>query len=383
MAAWEAANPALARIAGAAGFDHLFSTWWFLAVLGLFAAMLIVALAGMVRTVLRRSASPVPHRVVAGVTLSEIGQRAEAAGYRRRAGSEDRPRYVRNAAGAYAPSVLHLGMLVAVVAGIAASALTSRAVLDLSEGEVHAPGDEYLATEANVLGMVPDLGMPVRFDGVRAESWPNGELKAITAQVSLLEAGEWVAYATSVNEPLRYGGNTVYVQPADFGDAAFLIVTAADGASYRLRMEFPHLEEGEAGYASVAIGGETALHGRWDPHGVKGTDLIALRPDSDAAAEPVPLAQGAPVQVGEYMVELASTGQWARFIIVRPYAISALFAGFAIIAAGSLMLYLYVPRELVLEEDGGMVRYGWRAARFGASYLGERDAIVGIGGGEA
>lgn len=382
MAAWESAHPALARVAKVTGFDHLFSTWWFLVALAVFAVILLIALVDMVRAVLGRHAALVPHGSVENATLSEIGGRAEAAGYRRRRGSGDRLRYVRHDAGAWGATVLHLGMLVALTAGLAASAMTSRAVLDLSQGESRTPGDAYLAVEPNVFGEEPDLGVPVRFDGVLTESWPSGEIKAMTAMVSLLEKGEWVPYSSSVNEPLRYQGNTVYVQPADFGEAAFLLVTTASGTTHRLRMEFPHLEEGEAGYSSVAVDGRTVLHGRWDPHGVKGEALLALRPDADASAMPVSLSEGAPVQVGEYTVELVSTGQWARFIIVRPRAIGVLFAGFAIIAAGSLMLYLYVPREIVLEEADGMIRYGWRAARFGASYLCERDAILGDDGGE-
>lgn len=383
MAEWEAANPGLSHIAGVAGFDHLFSTWWFLSVLGVFSVMLLAALWGMIRAALGRAEALVPRTAVPQATLSEVKQRAEAAGYVARRAPAGMFRYVRRDAGAWAPAVLHLGMLVAVVAGLVASALTSRAVLDLSQGEVHAPGDAYLAAEADIFGNVPDLGSPVRFDGVRTDSWSNGELKTMAASIAMFEDGEWITHTSSVNEPLRYRGHTVYVQPADFGDAAFLVVTDPDGVERRLRMEFALVQGSDVAYGAVAIDGETVLHGRWDPRGVRGEDLLALRPDADPSADPVPLSEGAAVTVGRYAVELVSTGQWARFIVVRPRAVGVLFAGFAIIAIGSLMLYLYVPRELVVEEADGVVRYAWRAARFGASYLHERDAIIRPPGGGA
>jgi hypothetical protein len=41
------------------------------------------------------------------------------------------------------------------------------------------------------------------------------------------------------------------------------------------------------------------------------------------------------------------------------------------------MLYLWIPRMLVVEPAEGGVRYQWRSARMGRAYLLERDFILG------
>lgn len=379
MAQWESANPSLARIALPLGLDRLFSSWWYLAALALFSAMLLPAVVRMLRASWRsRSAGPAARTVRPGVRTETVAARALALGYRERQGCTGERRFVRHGIGVWAPAVLHLGMLVALLAALAAGALTSRAVLDLAEGEVRVPGDPYLTTETGLLGGVPELGVPVRFDGVTTASWPDGSLRSIEAVLSMPdEAGAWKAYTSAVNAPLHYAGHILYAQPAAFGDAAFLKVMGPGGAEHLLRMDFAHAPADTARYASVSVDGERILHGRWDPHGVKGSVLLALRPESDPSAQPVALAEGKTVRVGQYDVTLAGMRQWARFIVVRPRAIGVLFGGFGIIAAGSLMLYLWVPRELVVRDDTAGVRYGWRVPRLGRAYLSERDAILG------
>lgn len=381
MASWEVDNPALAGASRALGLDALFSTWWFLVALGVFSLMLLVATARMAvearRAIVGQAVAP--HTTVPCVSADEMAERARTAGYHELRGTADGVRvFMRHRWGLWGPTVLHAGMVVALLAALAASALTSQAVLDLSEGEVRAPGDDYLVTEFDVLGRAPEIGRAMRFDGASTETWPDGSLKSVTATLSVLEGDAgWVAYQSSPNAPLSLHGHTIYVLPGDFGDAAFLAVTAADGTEYRLRTEFTFVPEGEAGYAQVVPAGVPVIDARWDPHGVRGPAALSLRPAGDSGAEPVAVAAGETVEVGDYTVTLVGMAQWMAFRIVRPYAIGVLFLGFGIIGLGSLMLYLWVPRELVIEPSADGVRYGWRAARMGRTYLVERDAILG------
>jgi cytochrome c biogenesis protein ResB len=382
MASWEADNRVLVGITRALGLDHLFSTWWFLTALGVFALAMSIATVRMAAGAYRATDGPsvVPHAMVVGGSVDEVVERARAGGFRERRRTRAGLRVlVRHPLGLWGPTVLHAGMLVALLAALAASALTSQAILDLSQSEVRSPGDEYLVTESDVLGRVPELGRSVRFDDAKTETWPDGSLKSVTATLSISGDDDgWVAYTASPNDPLHLDGHTIYVLPGEFGDAAFLIVTAPDGAEYRIRTEFRFVPEGEAGYAQVAPAGVPVIDARWDPHGVRGPVALSLRPAGDDEAEPVTVAPGETVEVGEYSVALVGMAQWMGFRIVRPYAIGVLFFGFGIIGLGSLMLYLWVSRELVLEQTTDGVRYGWRAARMGRTYLAERDAILGV-----
>jgi cytochrome c biogenesis protein ResB len=380
-AAWQTANPRLAAVVVAAGLDHIFSVWWFVTVLGVFGISLAIATTRMCRTAwraLRRTTDIPLHTLRADLPIAEVCERAVEAGYREKATDGDRRVFVRHAIGYWAPAVMHGGMLLALVAAAVASAFSSRALLDLTQGEVWEPGDAYYATDTGVFGSVPELGKMIRFDAMDVATWDNGELESVTARLSLGdENDEWVAAVSSVNTPLRLGGYTLYVRPDQFGDAALVLVTTPEGVTTPMRISFPFAGSGAVSYTSVYLDGQVVLDARWDPSGVRAANPLAFRPPGDDASVPVTLAQGDVVSVNDLTVEYVSDAQWARFIIVKPHAIGVLFLGFAIIGLGALMLYLWIPRMLVVEPAEGGVRYQWRSARMGRAYLLERDFILG------
>lgn len=380
LEAWRAEHPSLAGIAAALGLDAVFSTWWFLAILGVFVVSLGIATARMIADAVERTrvgAAPLTTHVP-GLSVEDAVGRAHVLGYRGRVDADGTAVLWRHRAGVWAPAVMHAGMVIALAAAAASSALTSRAVLDLSAGEVFGPGDAYLVTERGAFGGVPELGAPLRLDDLATETWPSGELKTLTATLSVQDdSGRWRAYRSTANDPLTVFGHVVYVQPGEFGDAAYLVVTDLAGASHPVRMEFGFAGPGEVAYSGVAIGGAPAIDGRWDPDGVRSDRPLALRPAGDGGFEPITLAEGDVASVGGYSVEFVARGEWARLIVARPYATSVLFAGFGVIAVGSLMLYLWVPRRLVLGRERDGVRYAWWAPRIVQGYRAEIDEIVG------
>jgi cytochrome c biogenesis protein ResB len=382
---WQERYPGIARIAFALGFDRIFSSWWFLAVLAVFGVALAVATWRMAGAAWRSrtGATLQPRTVVPHANPDDIAARALGAGYGQRVAAGERRVFVRHAAGLWAPTVLHVGMLLALTAGLIALTFGSRAIVDLSVGEVREPGDPYVIVEGGGLAQDPDVGRPMRLDAIDAELSSAGSLTDVAATLSVEnDAGQWVPYVARVNEPLRVMGHTIYVQPGDFGDAAFLVITTADGAEYRVRMEFYNALPGEVVYSTADISGFPVLDGRWDPHGVRGSEPLALRLAGDEGTQPVSIAPGQTAQVGDLSVHYAMAGKWARLVVSRAVAIELVFLGFAIIGLGSLMLYAWVPRELVLVETADGVRYAWRAARMGRSYTAERDSILGLTGGE-
>ncbi|MBN1192625.1 MAG: cytochrome c biogenesis protein ResB [Coriobacteriia bacterium] len=378
--AWRADNPLLADAVALLGFDRVFSTWWFSAVLVVFLFALSVATWRMAVAASRRFRGGVraPVDAVEGTTFDEVATRARAEGFRELRLGGELSVWRRHGVGIWAPTVMHAGMVVALLAAIAISAFSSSAVMDLSAGEVFEPGSEFLLVWPALTGSTPDFGTAFRLDDVLVETWPTGDLKVLTILMSLMdESGTWTEYESSANAPLRVRGHTIYVQSGEFGDAAFLVVTDATGVTHPLRMEFTFVREGETGYSDVAIGGEPVIDGRWDPYGLRGEKVLALRPAGDETTVPVLLAEGESAQVGELHVEFVARGEWARLIVTRSSGIAILFGGFAIIGLGAMMIYLFVPRELVLARTSEGLRYSWWAPRMGRSYLPELDRILG------
>jgi hypothetical protein len=307
-----------------------------------------------------------------------ILERARAAGYRDCASADGRHVLARHRIGIWASAVLHVGMLVSLVWAALMLGLTRGAIADFSQGEVREPGAAYYAVED--IEDPPEVGVPWRLDRVEATTWPAGGMKEVSAALSFLaEDGTWRQRTSSVNSPLRIDGIMVYVQPFEFGDAALLRFVDAAGDEHRIRMEFYFAEPDEAVYADAPyLIGDVAIEGRWDPHGVRDTKPLGLRPAGESGVEPVTLAPGETAVVAGMTVEFVDTAQWARLIVQRSPSAIPLFLGFAIIGIGSLMLYAWVPRELVLEVTDDGVRYSWHAARMSRAYLPERDAILGL-----
>lgn len=385
IAAWKAAHSAFAPIVDLLGLDRAFSTWWFLATLALFALSLGIATTRMWRAALRRARgedmSPRTH--VPGLTFDEARERALALGYRSvrggaGSGAATAIRLVRHRMGWWGSTVLHVGMLVVIVAGLVSAALTARAVVDLSQGEVWSPGDPFLAEETGPFAAPADPGHAIRFDSATTTAWPTGELKSLTIELSLATAsGAWQPATTSVNRPLRANGHIIYASPGEFGPAGFVVLRGPGVPEARLRLEFPFVPRGSAGYTDIQPDGWPRIDARWDPDGVRGEKLLAMRLLDDAGTEHrVELDPAETGELGPYTAEFEIEGQWARLIVVRPVGVWLLFLGFAVIGIGSLMLYLWVPRELVLEHHPAGVQYSWRAARMPRSYAGERDEII-------
>ncbi|MHB1135883.1 MAG: cytochrome c biogenesis protein ResB [Coriobacteriia bacterium] len=377
---WQSKNPLAARIADAFGLYAIFSSWWFLTALAIFAVVLGVATVRMLRDAWHasRSSGRGPRTLLAGAETSRILERARSAGYRDRSASGDRHVLTRHGIGMWASAVLHVGLLLSLVWAALMLAYTRGAIADFSQGEIREPGAPYYSVEDPE--MLPEVGVPWRFDGMETTIWPTGSLKEASASLSFLkDDGTWRQRTSSVNYPLRINGNTIYVQPFQFGDAALLRIVDGAGTEHLMRMEFYFVEPGEVTYAEEPLTiADTAIEGRWDPSGVRDAKPLGLRPAGDDTATPITLVPGETATVADMTVEFVDTAQWARFIVQRSPSAIPLFLGFAIIGLGSLMLYIWIPRELVLKATDEGVMYSWYAARMSRAYLSERDAILGL-----
>lgn len=382
-AIWQQKNPLVARIADALGLYAIFESWWFLAALAIFAVVLAIATVRLIRIAwtLWRGPGREPRTLLRGASAGPIIERAQEAGYRTRPGSSSRSVFSHHRIGIWASSVLHVGMLLSLVWAALLLGTTTGAIADFSLGEVREPGMAYYAVED--AADPPELGVPWRFDGMDVTTWSSGVLKEVSATLSFFDGNAWVERTTSVNHPLRIHGHTIYTQPDEFGDAVLLRIIDTEGAEHRIRVDFYHVEDGYTTYTDGAyIIDGTSIEGRWDPHGVRGPKPLGLRPAGDSAAEPVTLAPGETAEVAGLTIQFVGTAEWARFIVQRSPSVVPLFLGFAIIGLGSLMLYAWIPRELVLEEADDGVRYSWHVARMSRAYMSERDAILGIASGE-
>lgn len=382
---WGAARPTVAGIVSALQLDRIFSSWWFLLGLMLFLLSLSTATMRMLRDSWRKYAATdvVPRTASGDTSAGELAARAVRAGYREVPAGPGIRRFARHRPGWWGVALMHLGMVVALVAAIVSAAFDTHAIVDFSVGETYEPGGELLYEESGVLGGPPDLGAPIRLDAIDAELWPSGEVRFLEATVSILRDGRWETHTISANDPLSTSGHAIYVAPGEFGEAAFVDLSGEALPEKRVRFEFPVVADDGLGYTEFQPEGWPLIQARWDPSRTRGDKLLALRYEDAGTTRQVLLDEGETGALGPHQATFAIEGQWARLIIVKPVAVNVIFAGFGVIALGSLMLYGWVPREFVIAEDDEGVRYGWRAARMPWAYRDELDAILGGEGEDA
>lgn len=196
--------------------DHAYSSVWFVGLLGLFTANLVVCTLSRFSPKWRRLARPSvredPARVRAmrwnaamekKVPMDKVFEAAAGllseARYRVRSSREGERAFLlarRNSLGWLGPDIVHLGLLVVLGGGIASGLLATRSSLALTEGETAA---------------VPRAGFSVRLDRFETEYYPGGGVKDWKSALTVIDGGGPAAAGTiEVNHPLRYRGFNFY-----------------------------------------------------------------------------------------------------------------------------------------------------------------------------
>jgi cytochrome c biogenesis protein len=209
----------------ATGFTDMFNSWWFLALLFLFATNLIVCSLERLPRVWKIVKEPITslseeqlqamtpkHEVLIRGSIEKAGQRAQAAlkavGFRNAFLREQGVTQVYAEHGRYSRFgvyITHLSILLILIGGVVGMRFGFNGHLNLLEGTSSA-----IAYKAN--GQEVLLGFEVRCDDFEVSFYPDTERpKEYKSVLTVLEQGRVVlSQEISVNSPLRYKGITFY-----------------------------------------------------------------------------------------------------------------------------------------------------------------------------
>jgi cytochrome c biogenesis protein len=201
---------------GALQLTRLYHSFWFLALLGLFAVNITICTLERLGPKYRRAFSPRVESDPKGLLALKINARAKRSAPATEAAAEVRKllegaRYrVRQAAdgprvhllgrkkvwGLFGSDVVHVGLLVILAGGIISGQASIRADLSMAEGETKS---------------APKADFAVRLDKFTTEYYPDGSVKAWKSDLTVLEADKPVLSQTvAVNHPLTYKGYSFY-----------------------------------------------------------------------------------------------------------------------------------------------------------------------------
>lgn len=394
LARWHSANAWAMPAVDALGLDRVYSSWPFLVLMAVFTASMALATWDMVRLAWKRWSGATRSAGVRydGVAVDEAASRARARGYRLAGTNADGDtRYVRYRFGHWGTSLLHVGMLLAIVSSGAMALTDQRGITQLVVGDSIAPGSRWLAKDAGVVTGTLVLPGAVRLDGVAPTYWPNGELKQVATTITLDATGTAPAVRRlSINDVVDFQDVRVY-QGKEFGDAFALLWRSAAGTETRsVPFIAAPVQAGKASYLNEdVVGIPYTIKYKYVPD-ERGGSLFPLDPRlsirvlrDQADVSRISLKKGESARIGApgggvWTVTFVDTRRWSELIFVRHFGVQGVFLGFIVIMVGASFIYAFAPREITLRDAPGGGRMWVRAARFSAEYREQSALIAGV-----
>ena len=420
-----------ARYGGLAGLftglrlTSLYRSWWYLALLFLFAVNTVVCTLTRLGPKWRRAFGPARDMDAKALSAMRPGVRfrlpgplpearaSVAAALRARhyvLGESARDGKVavlarKKRLGWFGSDVVHLGLLVVLAGGLASGLGGRRSDLALREGQTSG---------------VPGAAFQVRLDKFETEYYPRGGVKAWKSTVTVVEGGAAVlTRIVKVNEPLRYKGYSFYQSayglnweaarlgleihkpgdpavaktvsvevgertPVDDPDITGILVrrfvpdfVIGEGNQVRSRSEAPN---NPAALVEAWKGGERVF-ARW---------IFARYPDfgqDHAAGMKTQMRPGAEAEPGAGSPGLAivlktyAAAPYSVLEAAKDPGVGLIWLGCALVTAGFFLAFYWPPREIrvVLEEAQGRVELaaGGQAAKSRDPFQAEFDALFG------
>ncbi|MDZ4167523.1 MAG: cytochrome c biogenesis protein ResB [Coriobacteriia bacterium] len=376
-------SPELASLLATLGLDDIFGSAVFAVVLALVLVAAAAAMVHQARIVWRRTFRHAVPRSQTTFTTDRPPAEVVAAVRSHRylfAGTVlGHGHYLRQPWGLWGGLLLHVGLVVALGAGVLVIGTERRAVADLAVGEVLEPQGMWLYEAGGRLSSPLVLDAPLALESTDPTFWPNDELRQILSVLVIFEDAAEETVTIEVNRPVRRGG-LVYYQDQAVGHT-FLLEVARDGVAERIRADVPWPpDRATSSHADVALetGAVLQLRSSLDDSAVSmiGVPAVVVRHAlGEERSEVATLTVGVPVMVGPVSVTLVDTLRWTRIIVVRNHGIGVLFAGFFMIFFGSVLIYMTAPREVYVAGSETETVVIWRAFRFRESVIEEYETL--------
>ncbi len=385
---WYEGAPLVATLIQAVGLNHIFATWWFLALAVYFVTLLLLSTWDQGMKALNRCRTPAAgsggewHELRIPLESFETALRSH--GYRpgRRDGVSRQYRKCR--AGNWGNCLLHLGMTVSILFAFVYLLSEQRSLVRLLQGETRPRHDVTLSETTGLLAAPLEYPALLRLERVIPEYWENDVLKTMTAHLSFADSSgreEQVKVEANYKKPFR--NKLVYLSPT-FGNAFQLVFLRKDGqyVNQTLFMATPARRD-IADYATVPLSGEgitvKAKYYADEKHSslISNNPLLTLRLfDGNRFLGERQFHTGDSGVIGPYVILLRSTKTWVDLMFEGSFGTMGIFTGFFIILTGALFIYFLTPRSIDLRRRGEEWEMIWSAARFKDMYREEKEMIV-------
>ena len=219
MERWVKDHPLLAPLSGEFGFDHVYTTPWFAALLFVFLFSLVLSTIEQIKTSIKKTFG---HGVLSGGRNLKVDAPADKIktaitrlGYFRVAGKEGVSRFVKHPWGYWGNVLLHLGIMLLIASSLIVVLFEKRGLLNVENNGIFS--GRFILPEA------------VMLDRVSPEFWGSDSLKDLKTTISFSDPqGKTKRYELGINHTVDFMGLRVY-QDHNFGHAFFITLTEREG----------------------------------------------------------------------------------------------------------------------------------------------------------
>ncbi len=368
--AWSESYPVLSKIASFTGFDHVYTSWWFLVVFGvLFANMSLITwdLAGRMRIKARglhRFGPDMPDYFSMG-RFSHAGWGSFESALRKRrynVSSTAGEIYARKGwLGIWGGTILHVGLVVMLSGAVLSGLFRCSGYVEVGEGQGFMDtADVYIQRSSGplFLGHRPEVGIVVK----DIQEQRLGKIMKVESTLELMENGvPVVSKRVLMNDPLYYRGMKVF-QSRNAGPAVLFGVSGhavpVPFAGY-VNLKY------SSGQETLSVFPLTGTPFQGKLTYMSGSEVVELElHEKDKLLHQGEMKKGQSIHVRDYTITFAGINKWSGIILVYDWAVPIVFAGFALVIAGIAVMGLFDPREIwaraVEGESGKIVEIvGW------------------------
>ena len=354
MAQWLSAHPTLAYLVKSAGFNHVYTSSWFLILTAvLFSNLTIITWQLAQRTWIKSKGL---HRFTAQgpdyLTLATLPNAtglitAFEKGLRRKKynlikiGGELYGR--KGWPGIWGGTLLHLGLVVILVGAICSGMSRFSGYLELGEGqEVIDSPKSYQQSDSG-----PLFGGDNHKNRLILKSISKEENGLLTVPLAVLTVkNRWTSVTETIrpNLPLDFQEMRIFLGQQS-GPALLFSVIGPTG----LDNGFVNLQPGQGGpiISQFTIAGTTMQAQVEYTEGIE-TINIEIR-EKEALIYQGPLSLRQSLRIQGYNLVFIDIRKWAGFLVVYDWAVPIVFAGFWMAVAGVLLMAVFDPREVWLQ----------------------------------
>ncbi|HEX9015989.1 MAG TPA: cytochrome c biogenesis protein ResB [Chloroflexota bacterium] len=403
-AQWVRANPSIAWLARLVSLDSLYSSWWFLALFAMLYLNTLACTLPQFRAAYRRTSRlpelslpalfPANAEFPLASTTAEALDTAALVLRRRGLKVETRSDGVAASKGSLAPwgsPLFHLGLVVLMTGAALGGLFRFTGYVEVGEGQAFVDAaPSYLQRSQGPLfdrslpfgqGLLPGLGhqgFTIQLDRFTAtrSTWREGTPADLASEVTIVDRGGAVSRTSvSINQPADQDGLRIY-QTANSGVAPVFLLELPSG-------------ERQMGMVYLSSTGDGHYENSLNLPGGSYKMTVKAR-DGDSAVDidvferklhvvSGHLEPGRSLRIDDATLTVQEVRRWTGLRVVNEAGDIVMYAGFALVAIGLLLIFLLVHRQVWATvadgPEGPVLRLWGRAPRLRALFAIEMEEI--------